>query len=270
MTQTLPLKLHLPSTPRPVTRHVTGRSWGEGAVRFWWGSAIVVVLVGAFVAAGYVPQELKQRRLIASGELVDATAVKVAGVDAHQNAHFGMQRDQTVGAEFSAVSSDGRLLSFGGDLPPDSGWIMVNQVVKLRIDPKNPNNWTEDVEARPWSRVLWVPVFLLLPIALGLLGVAEFRRRRVLRVWRDGVRAQGVVVDVRHAAAAPKSRIVHFTLAEGPDRRVFRTLYPLRAGTPQQGDTLTLLHLMDRPETSIVADLYVRPGDVTLHQTPPA
>src|SRR5438552_7443040 len=123
MTQTLPPKLHLPSTPRPVTRHVMRRSWGEGKVRFCWSSALVVLLVTAFVAAGYIGTELKHRRLISRGELVNATAVKVAGVDAHQNAHFGMQRDQTIPVEFSAVAPDGKLLTFGGYLEPSSGWI---------------------------------------------------------------------------------------------------------------------------------------------------
>ena len=43
----------------------------------------------------------------------------------------------------------------------------------------------------------------------------------------------GVVTSVRQAAAAPRSRVVHFTLADGSDRRLFHTLYPARFGVPQ-------------------------------------
>ena len=263
MTQTAAAQspLPLPSTPRPVTRLITRRSWGEAPVRFWWGSALIVVLVAAFVTVGLVRQELKHRRLIETGEIVNATADKVAGVTKGQNPNFSVQRDQTIPVEFSAVMPDGKLVKFGGYLEPTDGRIRVGQILKLRVDPKDPTNWSEDVTERAWSHVLSVPLFMMLPVAVMLLAVAELRRRQVLAVWRHGIRTPGVVVGVRHSAAAPRSRIVQFTLADGRDRRILKALYPIHAGIPNKGHPLTLLVPQDRPQAAIVADLYVRPGD---------
>jgi hypothetical protein len=95
-----------------------------------------------------------------------------------------------------------------------------------------------------------------------ILAIAGWRRRGVLRTWRDGIRAAGVVVDIKHSAAAPRSRLVRFTFAEGPDRRVLTALYPAGAALPRPGDPLVLLVPLDRPDDAIVADLYARPGDV--------
>src|SRR5690349_8116479 len=121
MTQTAAYTLPLPAVPRPITRRVVRRSWGEGPVRFWWMSAILIVLVTTFVASGYVQKELKHRSLIANGALVNATAVRVAGVTKHENANFSVIRDQTVAVEFNAVMPDGTLATFGGYLEPKEG-----------------------------------------------------------------------------------------------------------------------------------------------------
>src|SRR5689334_20406124 len=126
MTQAAPAsKLTLPATPRPLNRHVVRRSWGEGKVRFWWMSALVIVLVAAFVGSGQVQQELKHRHLIDHGVLVKATAFEVAGVTEHQNRNFSVMRDQKILVKFNAVMPDAKLVEFGGYLEPSDGRIRV-------------------------------------------------------------------------------------------------------------------------------------------------
>jgi len=261
MTQTAPTKLTLPATPRPLNRHVVRRSWGEGKVRFWWMSALVIVVVAGIVGGGQVQQELKHRHLINHGALVHAIAFEVAGVTEHQNRNFSVMRDQKVQVKFNAVMPDGKIEEFGGYLEPSDGRIRVNEKIDLLVDPNDTSNWSEDVTPQSWWHVLEIPLFMMLPLAGLALGVAELRRRQVLAVWRDGIRTGGVVVAVKHTAAAPRSRIVHYTLADGRDRRVFKTLYPGSAGVPNRGDPLTLIVPDQGPQNSIVAELYARPGD---------
>jgi hypothetical protein len=260
VTQTVPQKIVLPPVPRPLNRRVSRRAWFEGKVRFWWASALVVTLVMLFVAFTLGSRELKHRRLVEKGVQVDAIAVKVQGVTASMNKNFSVMRDQTIPVEFSALLPGGKLETLTGYLEPAEGFIRVNDKMKLRVDPTD-LTWTDQLELKPWQYVLAMPLYLLLPIVVILLGIAELRRRMVLAVWRDGMRGKGVVVDVRHTAAAPGSRIVHFTVAEGNDRRVFTALWPTSEGVPQRGQELTLIYPADRPQNAIIADLYTRPGD---------
>ena len=257
MTQTLPSStIALPAVPRRITPRAKRRSWGEGHVRFWWTSAAAVLLVAAYIAISGVREELKLRRLLQYGVDVTATAYRVKGVTAADNAGFAVQRDQSIPVDFRATLPDGRQVEFGGYLPVANKYIRVNEQVRLRVDPADPNNFTETADPRSWWHVTGVALFIVLPAAAMLLAVAHWRRRAMLKVWRLGQPVEGVVVDVRHAAAAPRSRVVRYTISGLRDRRVFKMLYPTRAGVPAKGDVLNLLVLPERPQDAIVADLY--------------
>jgi hypothetical protein len=262
VTQTLPHSppLALPPVPRRVTPRAARRSWGEGHERVWWTSALAVLLVAAYIAASGIREELKLRRLLRDGVDVVATAYRVKGVTASDNPHFGVQRDQTIPVDFRATLPDGREVEMHGYLPVADKWIKVNDKVRLRVDPGDPDNFTETADPRSWWHVTGVALFIVLPIAAILLAVAEWRRRAMLKVWRTGQVAEGVVVDVRHPAAAPRSRVVRYTVSGSRDRRVFKMLYPIRAGIPVTGQPLNLLMLPDRPQDAIVAELYAEPG----------
>jgi hypothetical protein len=225
-------------------------------------SAVVVVLVAISVGWGQASAELKHRRLINHGVMVKATAVEVSGVTKHQNPNFSVMRDQQVQVRFNAIMPDGKITEFGGYLEPAvEGRIRVEQVLDILVDPNDPNHWSEDVDPKSWWQVLSIPLFMMLPLAVIAMLIAEFRRRQVLAVWREGLRVPGVVIDVRHSAAAPRSRLVHFTIAEGRDRRILKTFFPAGAGVPRKGDPLTLIVPQERAQDSLVAELYARPGD---------
>jgi len=245
-----------------MTRYVTRRSWGEGRVRFWWMSAVVIAIVGAIVTVGYVREAMKRKRLLETGITVKGKLIRVEGVSAKDNPNWKVLRDHSVAVEISIVLPDGQLATLTGDLPAGRGYLAVSGDIDVRVDRNDLTNWGESVQPTEWWEVVAFPLIFMLPIVVLLLAIAEWHRRRVIKVWRDGMRAAGVVTDVRHSAAAPHSRVVHFTLAEGPERRVFKTLYPARAGIPQRGDALTLLLPADRPQDAIVADLFVRPNSM--------
>jgi len=260
VTQTLANTISLPAVPRRVTPRASRRSWGEGHVRFWWTSALAVLLVAVYIAASGIREELKLRRLLRDGVDVVATAYRVKGITAADNPHFGVQRDQTIPVDFRATLPDGRQVEFGGYLPVSDKYVKVNDQLRLRVDPNDLSNFTEVSDPRSWWHVTGVALFIVLPVAAVLLAVAEWRRRAMLKVWRIGQPAEGIVVDVRHPAAAPRSRVVRYTVNGLRDRRVFKMLYPIRAGIPAKGDTLNLLVLPDRPQDAIVADLYIEPA----------
>ncbi|MEO6437090.1 MAG: hypothetical protein ABIP55_15205 [Tepidisphaeraceae bacterium] len=257
MTQTLEPRLVIPPVPRPASPRAARRSWGEARVQGWWKLALLVLLITAFVAYNQAGEAIKQRRLAEKGVLVDAKAVKVMGVTEKDNPRYGGIRDQSIPVELETILPDGRIATLTGYLPPGEGWIKVNQELKVRVDPNDLTNWAEVGDILPWWRVFTIPLFLMLPVALVLLGLAWWRRQRVLRTWSQGLRARAVVVGLRHSATAPLSRIIRFTLAEGEDRRVFIALFPNKAGIPAKGDAFTLIYPYGRPDHGIVAELYV-------------
>jgi hypothetical protein len=261
VTSSAPPKLHLPATPRPVTRAVNRRSWRELRVQAWWKSAVVVGLITAVVTAGYIREAAKRHRLLATGIMLDGILNRVEGVSARENPNWKVMRDHSVPVEVGVVLPDGRLATLEGTLPAAQGFLAVNGKIKVRVEPDDISNWGESVQLLQWWEVVAVPLLFMVPVVLIALAIAEVQRRRVIAVWRNGIRAEGVVVDVKQIAMAPRSRLVRFTLVDGPDRRIITSLYPPGSTPPAPGDALNLIYPIDRPQHAIVADLYVRPGD---------
>ena len=191
-----------------------------------------------------------------TGLPVTATIVEVRGTS---RSEYAQLRDDAVPVLMKGRLPDGKPWEVRADLPPGPGYAKVGAEVDVRVDPNDPNVWVEQGEVLPWWRVVAVPMLLLMPISLLLLAIAIWRRMMILRVWRDGVRGHGVVTDVRQDPVAPRSRIVRYSLIEGRDKRVFRILYPVREGVPRVGDLLNLIVNPDRPQDSLVAELYLSP-----------
>jgi hypothetical protein len=131
----------------------------------------------------------------------------------------------------------------------------VGEVLPIHVDPNDVSRWTELTEAEPWSKELRM-VYVLSALFALLLAMTMLKRRGVLRVWRDQPLMPAVVLEARHTAIAPASRLIRFTLSEGDDRRVHSTLMPARAGVPEQGETLWLICPPEKPSRAIVAELY--------------
>jgi hypothetical protein len=93
-------------------------------------------------------------------------------------------------------------------------------------------------------------------VIVALLGVACFVGRKILRVWENGVPIEGTVVDLRHSAWAPMSRLVRYTLAGSRDRRIFSALAP-KPDAPARGEPIQLLMPSDgATKPTILARLY--------------
>jgi hypothetical protein len=253
MTQVLPYKSAVPAVPREVTRRAARRAWAELPVQLWWKSALLVLIITGVVAADVAADALHHRRLIRTGTPVQAKLIEVAQTS---RAGFAVIRTDTVPVKLQWTNpTDGKTQTVTAVLPPGPGYAKVNELLDIRVSPDDPADWIEATGENPWAR-MWI-TFMLVPVAVLLFALSWWQRRRVLEVWRNGKRADGIVVSCTHAAMSPASRICRFTYADGRDRRVFKLLYPSRRGVPKKGDTLPLVALQDAPHRAVAAELYV-------------
>jgi hypothetical protein len=228
----------------------------EASVQIWWKCAIVVAIVMTYVTTVQVQGHLAEQRLLEKGVLVNARVVQL-GDRTIKTGAYRPARDNDLYVKLDGFP-DG--LTHEGTLPKGDGFAELGGMLQLRVDPKNPDRW---VEVRPQSEFVHelMAVFLLLPVIILLLAIAQWRRRAVLKVWRLGELQTGVIASSRHSSTAPRSRICRYTIAGSNDRRVFSMLHPNRHGLLREGDALNMIALPGEPERAIVADLYLDPAD---------
>jgi hypothetical protein len=148
------------------------------------------------------------------------------------------------------------------DLSKPNAYLLTTTEMTLRMDPNNPDRWTEETVAKSWAQEL-IAVGLLLPIFLVVAIVTVIQRRMVLGIWSEGQLQRAVVVDTRHSAIAPASRIVRYALestpaahAQSPGQRISQTLMPVKSGIPQPGEPLWVIVSPTNSSRAIVAKLY--------------
>jgi hypothetical protein len=242
----------LPQIPRPTNARARRRSWAELPVRIWLILTVTIAAVTIWFTVTRVLASLDDRWLIEHGTPVVARFKIVNGdpVAGHQFA-----RKEPLPCVIT-IPVNGVAKDFEIRLEPkENAFAKVGAELPIRIDPDNPQRWTERTQANPWVNELRM-VWLLAPLAALLLLVTVWKRYGVLRVWRDQPLAGGVVVDVRHTAVAPLSRLVRFNFSESDDRRVHAALMPTRAGIPEKGQAIWLVCPPDKPSRAIVAELY--------------
>jgi hypothetical protein len=247
----------LPAPPRPLNSRARKRSWAEAPVRAWMGASLFLAVLLAYLIAQNIHDAILDRRLIAQGVPTTAKIVDIAGDGDPRKAvaMHGATDDRTVHLSYTdqhgnAVESASRPIEnpkFEGRHP--------GQTIEIRYDPERPESWTDRTEPLPWAARLTI-VWMLLPLLIIALIMLVVRRAQVLTIWRDGVEANGTVVDLRQSAIAPRSRVVRVTLKDSEDRRIFSTFFPNAAGALQKGDELLLLTSPGNRSRVIAAELY--------------
>jgi hypothetical protein len=168
-------------------------------------------------------------------------------------------RDVPQYIEMYATDADGQERTFTGTLPPGQGYLIVGQKMSIRVDRNNPAEWTDRREVTPWSRDLVVSI-MFLPVIVALLAAAWFVRRKILRVWENGVPIEGTVVDLRPLGVGAHVAAGRYTLAGSRDRRIFSALAPKR-DAPARGEPIQLLMPSDgATKPTILARLYQQHG----------
>ena len=196
MPQTLSYQ-SLSAAPRERSRRVRSRAWAELPVQIWWKSAIAVAAIALIISAVSIKDERRHRTLMREGLPIEALIVEVKSTS---RPSFSAQREENIPVKLRwrlPGQEDETIDTF---LPTGPGYAKVGETVQVRVDPNDHKNWVEEAEVRPWWWVLFIPLFLLVPTILLLLLIAWWRHRQVLRLWLEGKRSEGVVVDARHAA----------------------------------------------------------------------
>ena len=232
-----PLAYDFSKPPREVTPLVRRRAWGDIHVRFWWLSAIGVILVVGYFSLFQIQRALRDREIIRNGILVQTT-IKKAG-ERDMPGHSVLREGDTPVVLVGRLPGEFEDRTFTGSVGPGPGYLKVGQPLPIRVDPKDPQVWTARQQVKSWAEELSLSL-MFLPLIVALLIGAVVVRRRILGVWRNGVPIEGTVVDLRHSAWAPLSRVVRYSLVNSTDRRIFSALAPTRTA-PAKGETIQLL-----------------------------
>jgi hypothetical protein len=228
--------------PRPVSPSVSRRAWSDPIARFCWLTCIVlVVIAGTFFIAGFSAWR-HESRLINDGVPVDATIHAIT--DSTQST---ITRDQA-----SADPSSPVLLQFSWKMDPRyvtrhasplenyTRLAVVGDVVRIRVDPQNPEDWTALSEPTPLrNRVMGA--ILTFPAVLAVFGAAILRQRGIIRLWKDGIATPSLIVSSSVSALSPLGRLARCTPAAEGDARVFIVYLPSRRTAPEPGEAIDLL-----------------------------
>ena len=225
----------LPSAPREITSRIRRRAWSEPRVRFWVFAAIVLSVCGVGFIANGLRAGAHERWLIDDGVHIDAIIIVADGEPVK-----GKQEPPE-----SLVSL--RFIWKGQDYEPRAEpllgrkeFITVGSTIPIHVNPKDPSDWTWLNEPFP-LRSRAIGGIIALPMAVLALLWAMLRRARLLRIWRDGIAEEALIVETRFTATAPRCRAARVTPADEGDARIFTVYIPPRLANLQRGDSLHML-----------------------------
>jgi hypothetical protein len=227
-----------PPAPRAVTPRVRRRAWVEPVVRFWWLTAMVLVLIGAWFALQGVLEWRHDVKLIREGVAVDATVYQVGEMKGRFK--HPQPPDSIVTLQFSWNGTDQYTKP---DRLPDrkaGEFITPGDKIPIRVNPADPTDWTSAKVAGPISGRLF-GAEVALPIAALTGAFALLKWRRLLTAWRGGQPIEALVMDSRNTALALGARLVRCTPDAEGDKRVFAVYAPRGLAGIGRGDTIWLL-----------------------------
>ncbi|HEY0010050.1 MAG TPA: hypothetical protein VGB55_15085 [Tepidisphaeraceae bacterium] len=211
------------------------RTWAEINVRPWLGIAILMTLVVGGLTIYRWSEARQERWLVEQGTPTPAKVVQI-GLARERQA----PRDESQRVVLRYVGPDGRTIDSMGMLPRrPGGLVALEEQMTVRIDPKNPMQWTERTEPPLILAEMLVPL-LLVPIALLCIAAALWQRHRVVSALRNGQRTTGRVVSMKQSSLAPMSKHLSVTV-DGPDRRIRHCYWPTRHGSIEKGDAVDLI-----------------------------
>lgn len=220
--------------PRAVTPSAKRRALVEPRVRTWWLAAAGVLVVCLYFLASRYLQWQKDTTLIRQGQLVEAYVYSADGYPIP-----GRRRPPTSPVELH-YEVGGKQYKVQGYLTGRKESFVVHTNVPIRIDPDDPERFTAAEEPTDLYFHL-TGGLLLLPFVVLLAGVALVQWVRLLGLWHTGEAVEGMVLDARHTAAAPRSWLVRCAPADQNDKRVLSAYVPEGTRRPARGDRVWLI-----------------------------
>jgi hypothetical protein len=227
---------------------VKKRSWREPAVRFWWLSSIVLLLIGLWFVLQQA-REYQVERQLTNNPAIPATITDIAGTSRH-GARFTPGNPCTL-----SFTLNGQTTLVTGNLEQTTDYISPGQTVMIHVNPANPTEWTDRDRPVPILRRS-VAGFLIVPLGLIAWIGAVWQRRRILNNWRQSPALAYSVVEWRYTALAPLSRAVRCVDAAGRDKKLVTVFLPSRHAQPNPNDVLWLIHPAGDARLAIAAAAY--------------
>jgi hypothetical protein len=222
-----------PAVPRSVTGAISWRAWMEPRVRMWWIVALIVGAVFVSFVAGEMSSWMTERRIVAEGTPVKAKVTQAGDyVISSQQAY----PDSTVALEYEFEKTQ---YNVTGRLSGRTEGIRPQSFVDIRIDPKDPMQWTYRTTPPELSQKLLAPL-LLVPAAGGIFAVAAMTRKRLLKTWMTSPAKLAVVVNIKHTALAPAAQTVMCAIPEMGDKKLYTVFLPANLKM-KKGEVLWLL-----------------------------
>jgi len=243
-----PVETSLPPVPRPITPTARRRAWTEPRVRGWWLAAIVPMGLFIYVCFNVIADFNRFRDLVARGVAVQAV-VSVAG---YEKGHR-LPPDTAVTLSYQ-IGDTTRQAS--GTLLARTEMIRVGETIEIRVDPTDPQRWTDHTTPPQLAPRMMGPLAILPFIAVALLA-GLLARRRLMKTWREGVAVQALVIEVLQTALAPKSTLVRCTIPTDRDGSVLGVYLPHSKGIPVKGETLWLLRPPARSTGAVAAEAFI-------------
>ncbi len=243
----------VPATPRPISSRAKRRSWAELPVRPWLLLSGIVALITIYFFVSRIMEVRSDRWLIQNGTPVDAQFIHIGGdtVPKPRPRYEPLAAAITFALDGKPVRLDIML-----DAKPGAERVQIGKPFPIRVDPNNPERWTEQTEPRAWLHEL-AAAGLLVPLLVLVILVAWLRRMQMLRTWRDAPLMHATVVASSNTPGAPRSRIVLFTLTDAAEKRVWKMLLPVRAGIPRAGEGMWLICPEANPSRAVAASVYI-------------
>jgi len=211
--------------------------WLAMEVRPWLVLAIVLLIAAGGLSGLRMNEYLRERRVIESGPVVDATIQSVGAAMAHEG-----RRDETLQIEVSYKTPDGQDIRSSGELPRKPGEMVTwKQTIPIHIDPADPTWWTARDEPAPLGMVLTVPL-LCLPAAV-LCGAIAWLRQRTMAKVAAGESVSATVTSVKMSSLAPMSKLIGVTITAEDSRRILHCYWPSSGGAVKAGDSVHVLRI---------------------------
>ena len=222
-------------------------------VRVWIILTLAVAFVTIYFTITRIQEALDNRWLADHGVQINAIFTSVSGDPLPKRRLRNETMPSTIKFTYGGKQYESEL-----ELEPKPGIpAVVGTELPIKIDPNNPSRLMEVAQPPPWSHELAV-IAVLIPVLMIVALVVLWKRRGVLKVWRDEPLTEAVVVELRQTPVAPMSRVIRFTIPQSGGGRIWSTLMPAKAGLPSIGQKFQIICPPGNPDRAIVAQLYMK------------
>jgi hypothetical protein len=243
---------------------IARRAWTEPRVRLWWLLAAGVLVLTLYVVLTQLASWWSERQLLTRGVEVHAVVVHATDPVSFNDISLPGKRMPPHSTAVLEFEWHGQRHQVSGQMPGhiDRGEPVITgpqDPVTLRVDPDDPDHWTDRTNSPPLTGRQFIGAAVGLPVVAVLTLLAMVRRRAMLDVWRNGPASPALVLGTGQTPVAPRSRAVRCTAADSTDKRVFTVYVPAeRAGHVAQGDALWVIHPPAKPQPAYAAAWFER------------